>query len=542
MARRCASRLTAFLVAAGMLITLGACSSSGSTVTKTPPASSPLGSVAVFLPSDGLTISQHTPLNKWTKFTPTLTKSLENRGFSRGSINVTTSDSFDKQSRSIQDYVVNTLAITDNKAKTKAPASGGSSSSGATQHAASNATLIVAPVVQLGDADTQYGDYASHSVTWDAAGGKSGGDDSTGTSGKSSADDSAATLRQAGDRLVSALKLARESGVHVIVLSNPIQGFTPDVFVQMSTAEQIGSLQAKLLASKLQLDKVSRDNPKSIEVLLPRAAAQDGADNADSADSAAKDGSQDDFAAEAFVGIWKVLGPYVAAGKVVSPSGSFNAKTTQKDWQASAFDASKPQQVKDELARRLGMEQKKTPHTRIDGIIAMNDFVASSAIDELDSLQYTGSAADVNPAITISGVLDNIAGKKDLLRGSVPDPAKQPAANDTTTTPENTEKNNSRWPIVTGYGAYIDTIPQVVNGRLWMTGLEDRQLMAANIAQACEQLDRSQDIGKLPFIALANVNGAQVPTIQGQPLAVSASNLKKTLIDPGYITLAEAGL
>ncbi|KFJ01795.1 hypothetical protein BISU_1809 [Bifidobacterium subtile] len=524
-AARCRmSRLVAFLVAAGMMAGLGACSPSNGTTTQVTHTSSPLGSVAVFLPSDGLTVSQHTPLNKWTKLAPELTKSLEDRGFSRDAVTVTTSDSFDRQSRDIQDYVVNTLSATGSSAK-KPSASKPSASSQSARQDASNATLIVAPVVQTENADTQYGDYASHSVAWDADSGKSGG---SGSSGKSGDADAAAALRQSGDRLVSALKLARESGVHVMVLSNPIQGFTPDVFVQMSTAEQIGSIQARLLVNKLQLDKVSRDNPKSVEVLLPR--------------TAAGDDDQDDFAAEAFSGIWKVLGPYVAAGKVVSPSGSLNAETTAKDWQDSAFVASKPQQVKDELAGRLGMEQRKTSHTRIDGIIAMNDFVASGAMDELDTLQYAGSAADVNPSITISGVLNNMAGKKDLLRSPVPDPAKRPTPSDESDTPQSVEKTNSRWPIITGYGAYLDTIPQVVNGKLWMTALEDRQTLAADVAQACERLSHGQSADKLPFVKATDVNGVKIPTIQEQLLAVSASNLKKTLIDPGYITLAEAGL
>lgn len=524
-AARCRmSRLVAFLVAAGMMAGLGACSPSNGTTTQVTHTSSPLGSVAVFLPSDGLTVSQHTPLNKWTKLAPELTKSLEDRGFSRDAVTVTTSDSFDRQSRDIQDYVVNTLSATGSSAK-KPSASKPSASSQSARQDASNATLIVAPVVQTENADTQYGDYASHSVAWDADSGKSGG---SGSSGKSGDADAAAALRQSGDRLVSALKLARESGVHVMVLSNPIQGFTPDVFVQMSTAEQIGSIQARLLVNKLQLDKVSRDNPKSVEVLLPR--------------TAAGDDDQDDFAAEAFSGIWKVLGPYVAAGKVVSPSGSLNAETTAKDWQDSAFVASKPQQVKDELAGRLGMEQRKTSHTRIDGIIAMNDFVASGAMDELDTLQYAGSAADVNPSITISGVLNNMAGKKDLLRIPVPDPAKRPTPSDESDTPQSVEKTNSRWPIITGYGAYLDTIPQVVNGKLWMTALEDRQTLAADVAQACERLSHGQSADKLPFVKATDVNGVKIPTIQEQLLAVSASNLKKTLIDPGYITLAEAGL
>jgi hypothetical protein len=39
-----------------------------------------------------------------------------------------------------------------------------------------------------------------------------------------------------------------------------------------------------------------------------------------------------------------------------------------------------------------------------------------------------------------------------------------------------------------------------------------------------------------------SIDGVTMPAIHEQLLAVSASNLKRTLIDPGYISLADAGL
>ena len=57
------------------------------------------GTVAIFTPTDGLTISQHTPLNKWQALTPDLEQALQEQGFSREDIHVHTSDGLARQSR-----------------------------------------------------------------------------------------------------------------------------------------------------------------------------------------------------------------------------------------------------------------------------------------------------------------------------------------------------------------------------------------------------------------------------------------------------------
>ena len=91
-----------------------------------------------------------------------------------------------------------------------------------------------------------------------------------------------------------------------------------------------------------------------------------------------------------------------------------------------AYDASKEGSTAKVLDARLAKADEHASPTRIDGIIAMNDYIASEVVTELDDLGYTGSAADINPQITISGIVGNITGKKDLSRSDVPDPIKSP--------------------------------------------------------------------------------------------------------------------
>ena len=93
-----------------------------------------------------------------------------------------------------------------------------------------------------------------------------------------------------------------------------------------------------------------------------------------------------------------------------------DGKSTENDWQAVAYDAAKEGSTAKVLDKRLAKTDGQSTLTRIDGIITMNDYIASEVVKELDDLGYTGSAADINPQITISGIVGNITGKKDLSR------------------------------------------------------------------------------------------------------------------------------
>ena len=293
-------RLFALLASTSLIMTMGACSSANETQsheTDSPSTATATdaGNVVIFTPSDGITISQQTPLSKWEKLVPEIVSSLKDNDVKGANITVKAAPSLDKQSQSVQDYVVNHVNSTSDDA--------GSSD---------KTTLVVAPVADTTESDRQYGDYVSHAITWNG----------------SSSDEDAQDYAQSAERLVSALQLAQNEGMKVVLVSNTLQGFTPDVYVPMTTAEQIGQLQAKQLVSKLELDKTSADNPKHIEVLLPYDAADESGSTADAT-----------FAQGVFKGIWSVLGPYFKDGKAVSPSGTLTSSSTESDWVSVAFDA-----------------------------------------------------------------------------------------------------------------------------------------------------------------------------------------------------------
>lgn len=482
------------------------------------------GRVAIFTPSDGITLSQHTPINKWAALVPELKAALTKEHLSGKRIDAYTSGNLEDQSKELQDYVVNRLS--ERKAgKTAEPT-----------------TLVVAPMTSPDSITRQYGDYISKSLDTDAR-------------------------DKASARLVSSLRLAAGAGMHLVLLANQVPGIQPDLFVQLSDARAIGQMQADKLASKLELDKASKNNPCRIEILLPNRTAETSSSDASSADkdaeaSQAQQGRQEEqdaqssFPAQAFAGIWQVLGPYFRDGRAVSPSGRLQADSTEKDWQTVTFDPGKDASATGkELATRLAMSDGTKTRTEVDGILAMNDFIVSGVVSELGDLGYRGTSADVNPEISISGIVGSMAGRQDLHRQRVPKPAQDPATRNQTgsdadssqqttgktqeTTPSD---DHAAWPIISGYGAYVDNIPQIVDGRQWMTGLEDRLGLAADIAKACIGLNSQGKVPAMNTIQAINQNGKQVRRLSRPLVAVSASNLKATLIDTGYIKPADAGL
>ena len=480
------------------------------------------GRVAIFTPSDGITLSQHTPINKWAALVPELKSALTKEHLSSKRIDAYTSGNLEDQSKELQDYVVNRLSERKTE-KTSEPT-----------------TLVVAPMTSPDSITRQYGDYISKSLDVDAK-------------------------DKASSRLVSSLRLAAGAGMHVVLMANQVPGIQPDLFVQLSDARAIGQMQAEKLASKLELDKASKDNPCRIEILLPNRTA-DAASDASPADKGVDTGQagqnqqedqdeQHSFPAQAFAGIWQVLGPYFKDGRAVSPSGLLTADSTEKDWQAIAFDPGKDASATGkELATRLAMNDGAKTHTEVDGILAMNDFIVSGVVSELGDLGYRGSSADVNPEISISGIVGSMVGRQDLHRKRVPKPAQSPTAQNPTgsqadplqgtgrTQDSTPSDDHAAWPIISGYGAYVDNIPQIVDGRQWMTGLEDRLGLAADIAKACVGLNSQGKVPAMDTIQTVNQDGKQLRRLSRPLVAVSASNLKAALIDTGYIKPADAGL
>ncbi|WEV41362.1 hypothetical protein OZX57_04670 [Bifidobacterium sp. ESL0682] len=525
------ARFVALALTAALTMASAACGSgqnNGETTsidtTKLPESSVAAKSeVVIFTPSDGISISAHTPLNKWAKFVPVLTKALTNAGFLSKNIATKTDANLTKQSDDVQDYVVNQLS---------------SSSADKDRHT----ILIVAPATDGNVGNEQYGDYLTNPV--DAPNSDpdnpvsnvaaTGASDSASTQGDADKQQNGSNSKDAAEakkRLTKSLKLAQKAGAHTAILANPLAGFTPDFFVSMSTPRQIGTLQARQLVSKLALEKTTTNHPKSIEVMLPIS------DN-DNADDTSRE-----FASEAFKGIWNVLGPYFKDGRAISPSKTLSGMSTEKDWQAVSFKASKTSEVRDELDTRLvGSSKDAQPH-HVDGVIAMNDFVSSAVVDELTSLKYKGSAADINPEIEVSGIVGTLTGKHNLNRQAVPKPKDDKSANtNEESEPQMSSDGNMAWPIVTGYGSYVDMIPDVVNGKQWMTGMENIQKLSRDIASVSSAIEAGKPAAGPSYVKSMSIDGKETNVIHEKPMAISAGNLKKTLIEPGYISLADAGL
>lgn len=561
--------ILALLASLALVLTTGGCGgqSTGQTsATPTTTKASDPGNVAIFTPSDGITLSQHTPLNKWAALVPELKDGLAKHHIDGKRVATFTDSSLDDQSKDLQDYVVSHLAGGRKEGKAVSPT-----------------TLVIAPFTSPDSITRQYGDYVTQPQIKARHDGSSAQDPSTGGAPESDSSKTGVSDEEtnkepssrsssgkeedeskAYDRLVSSLKLAKEAGMRVVLLANDIPELTPDLFVDLSNARSIGAFQATKLASKLELDKASKDNPVRIEVLLPRRPVDEETTGRQTQDDQETSTEANSFPRQAFAGIWQVLGPYFKDGRAVSPSGLLTKETTEKDWMAVTFDPGKDASAtKKEVADRLHMDSQSKAHTAVDGILAMNDFIVSGVVSELGDLGYTGSAADINPEISISGIVGSITGKHDLHRKKVPKPAQgeasrqdaDPAQPDQGTAPQATSKegtqaksdtdnaNHSAWPIISGYGAYVDNIPQIVDGEQWMTAIEDRKGLAADIAAVCWNLNKDGTLpGNLPALGQETLSGRKVNRLTRPLVAVSASNLKSTLIDTNYIKPAEAGL
>ena len=551
------------------------------------------GNVVIFTPADGLALMRHKPLSTWDTLVPELVKDLKTKGFSDNSIVTKTSSSLEQQSQDVQDYVVNLLTPLrlenqNNKSKLdfeKANAK--------IKKQLSKTTIVIAPWANK-NGNNNYGDYttlpdtSSDEEVKDDQKTSQNKEDKSENSSKNNSENSSEnssetnTIR-AEKRLASSLLLAKKAGIHVVMLSRFVPGFQPDVLFHLSDAKSIGETQAATLAQKLALDRATRENPRYIEILLPchnqkntdsqivsfknsnSRTSQDNNSN-NNGNNSAKNGLnntenntendethdfKDDFAKEAFAGMWKVLRPYFASGTLLTTSGKLHANSTEKDWANVAFDADDADSVKEELTKRITHKNNllsKTP-MRVDGIIALDDQVALQTVQTLSDLGYEGSAANINPSFTLPDVIGNFIGKRNLTRRPVPAPRsktnndEEKSKNQQNKAEDQDASRAKQWPAITGYGAYKNIMPNIVSGKQWMTTIEHQTQIAHDITSTCYSLNMYGKLDKkIATTQTTLAKGVTVPTINEQLLAVSATNLKARLIDPGYISLADAGL
>lgn len=500
----------------GLFLTSAACGDaavSNTSAKADPDASS---HVEVFVPSDGITLTQNTPTNKWGGFASAITDSLVEKGYSKDSITVVTNGSLKDQARAMADYVED---------ETEDEASSGKETT--------RDIVILAPALTLDPAAKQFGDLL--------------GD---GTKDLSSSSDISAVLNEdeaeeqteAEKSIAASAKTLRSRGTAFILVARNLEDVTADMFVKTSNAYQIGQLQANELSVKLEIAEATTSNPRRIEIVIPEE-------------------SNETISSDFFAGVWSVLGPYFKKGTVVSASGLLDSSSTKDSWRSVVVAASSADEVKQgfsSLLTKAAANQGATDDedegdsdtaVRLSGVIASNDFIATQVTEVLTQKGYTGSAADINPEITLGGIVGNMTGNADLSRKKVPNPAKDEDASssqeeDGTGSGQSATKDAdaTRWPIVTGYGSYVNNVQLVVSGKQWLTGLENRNGLASDIASACVRYAQGKKLADPQNKQTVTLNGKKVPLITRNLVGVVSGNLKRSLIDTGYISAANAGL
>lgn len=441
------------------------------------------GQVQILVPSDGITLNQNTPTNKWGSFTQSVTADLTEKGFESGNVHVTASQTLTDQATALED-----LDTTPE-------------------------VLILAPAVTLDSATKQYGD-----LIGDGAG-------SLDMSALDPETTDEADIADAQAQMITSVDALRAQGTSVIVVARTFDGLSADAFVQTSTPFDIGKMQATQLATKLEVSKANADTPRTVEIFAPQ-------------------GTSDEVTADFFKGVWSILGPDFTNGSLVSLSGRLTTSSTEESWESIVIEADSAAQAYASIDAVFEMaltDDESAVH--LDGVLAANDFLASQVTTVLTDRGYHGSAADINPEITIGDIVGNMAGNKDVTKQAVPLPQQDSDDETTDTTTDETGHTAylTQWPIVTGYGSYVTTVKSVVSGKQWLTGLENRSKLAE--ATATLSVDFATDTATSAVTtSKVDINGVQVPVIRYPLVAVSGDNLKIALIDTGYISPADAGL
>ncbi|WP_168581402.1 substrate-binding domain-containing protein [Gephyromycinifex aptenodytis] len=226
----------------------------------------------------------------------------------------------------------------------------------------------------------------------------------------------------------------------------------------------VGELQGEYIVENLGLDKGK--GPFNIEIF---------------------GGSPDDpNAAQFFAGAWSKLQPYVAAGKLVSPSGKVPASPT--DWKKIGilgWDSSKAQS---EMQTRLNSFYIGS--TKLDVVLSPNDSLALG----------------IEQAIGARGF-----------------------------------KPGSNWPLITGQDADKANTLNILAGKQAMTVWKDTRLLGDRAALMVDQLVKGQTVEITPGKEYDN-GKVKVPTFLLTPTVVTADNVRSTVVEGGFYSAAELGL
>lgn len=357
-------------------------------------------------------------------------------------------------------------------------------------------------------------------------------------SNDSAADDTALEddeeLDAARSRSAELVRTLSARGVRVVGCSDLVSAHM-DAYVDMATPESIGVLQAREALRKIRANTLSASNPAQVLLLVP--------------------GNPKNEASKDFLsGVFSVLETPLQQGVIqlvglpeVKSLSSFLDSSAARDFYFgsdlySADISRRLTSLLDDLIEEQGGTttsnglMKALPFVRsstiaLDAVIAGTDYISTQLVSVLTSKGYQGSAADINPDVSLSGIVNSLSGKKVLNKHKVPYPANTlPSA-----------EFNSMWPVISGYGA-ID-VPSIVSGKEWVTGISDEESVASLFAL----LARNAALHKKLATKVSELEGMTLSsrasrTLISVDLVPISSSQVKNLIREGYISAADAGL
>ena len=341
-------------------------------------------------------------------------------------------------------------------------------------------------------------------------------------------------LDAARSRSAELVRTLSARGVRVVGCSDLVSAHM-DAYVDMATPESIGVLQAREALSKIRANTLSASNPAQVLLLVP--------------------GNPQNEASKDFLsGVFSVLETPLQQGVIqlvglpeVKSLSSFLDSSAARDFYFgsdlySADISRRLTSLLDDLIEEQGGTttsnglMKALPFVRsstiaLDAVIAGTDYISTQLVSVLTSKGYQGSAADINPDVSLSGIVNSLSGKKVLNKHKVPYPANTlPSA-----------EFNSMWPVISGYGA-ID-VPSIVSGKEWVTGISDEESVASLFAL----LARNAALHKKLATKVSELEGMTLSsrasrTLISVDLVPISSSQVKNLIKEGYISAADAGL
>lgn len=563
-----------------LLTSLTACSSQPSSNTGVPAHSR----VGLLLPADPSALQSSMSLNSWASLAKRTQQALQKSGFSSSSITTQYARDAVQQAQQLEkleqqwssEASENSASSTDLKGNTLflcAPR---------VEPVTSMWGVLTSPSVSLNssgfhstpessegdtpqDVSSSSSDYQSEnsesdehtssSQHWDTSrsssslSSSSGSSDSAGSSkssdsahsqgsNDSAADDTALEddeeLDAARSRSAELVRTLSARGVRVVGCSDLVSAHM-DAYVDMATPESIGVLQAREALSKIRANTLSASNPAQVLLLVP--------------------GNPQNEASKDFLsGVFSVLETPLQQGVIqlvglpeVRSLSSFLDSSAARDFYFgsdlySADISRRLTSLLDDLIEQQGGTttsnglMKALPFVRsstiaLDAVIAGTDYISTQLVSVLTSKGYQGSAADINPDVSLSGIVNSLSGKKVLNKHKVPYPANTlPSA-----------EFNSMWPVISGYGA-ID-VPSIVSGKEWVTGISNEESIASLFAL----LARNAALHKKLATKVSELEGMTLSsrasrTLISVDLVPISSSQVKNLIKEGYISAADAGL